>query len=185
MDEHGQRIREFLLGFVESGDTPGGTSRRNLPEQLPSEMDLRAEIEQHDVRPLEDRSDDGAATTNPCAKCRDKQIQPCSALRLLALQYAEHPAYRKEWHPSTAQVIRSAPVRVAQPIVHDRTIPPPYPVIADLPGPGAVRRRLLRQAGLNISMRDFTEQEWDERHWARDDPRAAARVVTTSQGTAG
>ena len=38
-------------------------------------------------------------------------------------------------------------------------VPPLPPPIADLPGPGIVRRRALRAAGLNISLADFTAEE--------------------------
>lgn len=33
----------------------------------------------------------------------------------------------------------------------------------DLPGPGFRRRRMLRAAGINLHVTDFTEQEQDER----------------------
>jgi hypothetical protein len=36
-----------------------------------------------------------------CTRCEwfDGELYPCETLRLLALPYAEHPNYRKEWTP--------------------------------------------------------------------------------------
>lgn len=48
--------------------------------------------------------------------------------------------------------------------------------LPDLPGPGLKRRRILRAAGINLHVVDFTEQEQDERGFHRS---VAAKVDIT------
>lgn len=50
--------------------------------------------------------------------------------------------------------------------------PQEYPEIVDLPAPGPVRRRVLRQAGINLHLTDFTDQERAIRGFRRDPEQA-------------
>lgn len=99
VDEHGQRIREFLLGFAMNASGSDGPA---LHHSLgPSSQDvLRRELDRH--TPALD-ADIAAA----CARCRQDRVQPCDVLRLLAVPYASHPAYRPEWRPSAPRALGS------------------------------------------------------------------------------
>jgi hypothetical protein len=99
MDEHGVAIRSFLLGFVASSEAPRRSSAREVPRQRGPGDDLRVQVARH-----EDPSGTVCAGHDPdatprCVVCGDDTIQQCTELRLLALRYASHPAYRSEWHP--------------------------------------------------------------------------------------
>lgn len=48
-----------------------------------------------------------------------------------------------------------------------RLVPPAYPTMADMPPPGPARRRILRAAGINLRMSDFSEGERAERWLSR------------------
>jgi hypothetical protein len=58
---------------------------------------LRAEIERHRERTVTIESRKGARTVARCQVCPREDGRPCMALRVLALPYARHPAYRQEW----------------------------------------------------------------------------------------
>ena len=58
---------------------------------------LRAEVERHNDRTMTVVSLHETWTITRCGVCPKEQARPCTALRLLALPYAQHPAYRPEW----------------------------------------------------------------------------------------
>ena len=106
VDEHGQRIREFLLGFAMNASGSDGPA---LHHSLgPSSQDvLRRELDRHtpalDAEYVGHDADIAAA----CARCCQDRVQPCDVLRLLAVPYASHPAYRPEWRPSAPRALGS------------------------------------------------------------------------------
>jgi hypothetical protein len=69
-------IQEFLLAYT-AGDP--------------------AEVERHRERTMNVVSRHGIETITRCTTCPREETRPCTALRILALPYAQHPAYRREW----------------------------------------------------------------------------------------
>ncbi len=58
---------------------------------------LRAEVERHNDRTMTVVSLNETWTITRCGVCPKEANRPCTALRVLALPYAQHPAYRPEW----------------------------------------------------------------------------------------
>ena len=79
-------IPEFLLTYVLDDD-----------EHSHSGVHLRAEIERHRERAVTVESRRGVRTIRRCEVCPPDEGRPCKALRVLALPYARHPSYRREW----------------------------------------------------------------------------------------
>ncbi|MCW2784040.1 MAG: hypothetical protein JWP74_557 [Marmoricola sp.] len=93
-------IKDFLLSRAmqdeaESDARQGRPSTRHHPPARHTE--LRAEIERHNDHSMTIVSRVGTETITRCGCCPKEDGQPCRALRLLALPYAQHPAYRAEW----------------------------------------------------------------------------------------
>lgn len=150
VDVHGQRIREFLLDFVVNSAESDRSVRHQTGSRPSSLAHLRAELDRHTAPQVASHHDSRALA---CVACCEDTIQPCEVLRLLAVPYASHPAYRPEWRPAAAD-----------PAVDGGQMARPYPLLAQMPPPGAERRRLLREAGIRITRRDFSDEEWAERY---------------------
>ena len=122
---------------------------------LDRDAGLAAELERHKDRTMTVVSLSGIETITRCGTCPREPTRPCMSLRILALRYAQHPAYLPEWQITPREA--------------DRLVPPPYPRIADIPPPGDARRKVLRQFGLSVSSSDFSDQELAHRGIASDD----------------
>jgi hypothetical protein len=144
-------IYDFLLGYVIGDDA--------VP---PGHATLRTEVERHRDRTMTVVFRDRIETVTRCGTCHD-EVRPCTALRLLALPYAEHPAYRSEW------LIAPPEARDGTGVVSlprggpgaDDLVPGQRGV--DLPPPGNARRRILRQYGISFQQSDFTDAELAQR----------------------
>ena len=103
-------IQEFLLADVLGADievddvecptAPVRAARLGLtyPARLPlKRAKLRAEIERHSDRTMRVVSYKGIETITRCRTCAKDDTRPCLALRVLAVAYGRHPAYRPEW----------------------------------------------------------------------------------------
>lgn len=165
MDEHGVAIREFLRGFVAGEQGQGGFLQPQAHWAPQVALDLNAEIERHDGPTTVARTSEAVDKPSGCAECLREEIQPCAALRFLAVPYASHPAYRSEWLPETTDDIGTARVWTRAPIAREASTPPPYPLIANLPAPGMARRSALREARINVSRNDPNAEEQADRGW--------------------
>lgn len=160
-------IQEFLLTYV-LGDNAGTGRLPALPgaELSASDLgglphnraDLRAEIERHDDRSMTVVTLKGTETITRCGVCPREDTRPCTALRVLALPYAQHPAYRPEWRIVSPDAL-DVPAQRHHDEDNEESAPLPYQRVADLPPPGNARRRALRQLGIPISRFDFTDEE--------------------------
>jgi hypothetical protein len=74
-------IQAFLLEHAERADTPA----------------LVAGLERHRDRTMTVVHRNRIETITRCGTCPNEQLRPCRGLRVLALPYAHHPAYRPEW----------------------------------------------------------------------------------------
>lgn len=74
---------------------------------LSRDVRLTAEVERHSDRTMTVVSLSGTETITRCRICPKEDGRPCSALRRLALPYAEHPAYRPEWRVIAADAENS------------------------------------------------------------------------------
>lgn len=137
-------IQEFLLAHVLGDADPddrAGPEPVDDPRRLdPSDPEglaltgaaLRAEIERHNDRTMTVVSRGDTQRITRCGICPKEGAPPCTALRLLALPYAQHPAYQPEWSiarpdaPSISDLPRQRSGGVA-PLLHQR--------MADLPAP--------------------------------------------------
>jgi hypothetical protein len=111
---HPLSLQEFLLAYATGGvlgsstrsnqavPLQRGTTYRPLPSGLTlsssPETRLRAEVMRHLERTTTVVTPQGIETTTRCWACTDDPTYPCRALKVLALPYATHPAYRTEWH---------------------------------------------------------------------------------------
>ena len=141
VDSGSATIYDFLLGLVVDGDS--GT--------------VRAEVERHRERTMTVVFRDRTETITRCATCRE-EAHPCTALRVLALRFAEHPAYRPEWRPAPADAAEDAETAGIGLVPRQRG--------AEVPPPGIARRRVLRQYGISFRESDFTEGELAQRRIA-------------------
>jgi hypothetical protein len=82
-------IKEFLLRYAV------GTDRSGDDHAGPDA--LRAEVERHSDRTMTVVTLGGTTTITRCGVCPKGEGRPCTALRLMALPFAQHPAYRQEW----------------------------------------------------------------------------------------
>ena len=101
-------IQDFLLAYVLGEDEDAGghlvlldrarerTGRRRA-RSARNRADLRAEVERHQAQVTTVDSGAGDETVTRCVSCPTDEGWPCTALRVLALPYARHPAYRTEW----------------------------------------------------------------------------------------
>ena len=109
-------IEEFLLSFAGAGgpdlvDHPVQTvfaADRSSQDRTPYETGLsgarlRAEVMRHRSRTMTIVSMGGNETMTRCPVCPKNDSPPCDGLRLLALPYNWHPAYRPEWHIDPAR----------------------------------------------------------------------------------
>jgi hypothetical protein len=100
-------IQEFLLSYVvddpivevhaaaQAMNTRGSdTTDSRFPLTRGA---LRAEVERHSDRTMTVVSLSGHVSITRCRVCPKEDTRPCTALRVLALPYAQHPAYRPEW----------------------------------------------------------------------------------------
>ena len=119
-------IPEFLLDYVlvpeAEGGGPVGAAR----------ADLRAEVVRHRDRTMTVVFRDRIETMTRCEVCRTED-PPCTALRVLALPFADHPAYRAEWSISSSE----GPEVVLAPDAGRTTW-------------GHAHRRVLRLYGINV-----------------------------------
>jgi hypothetical protein len=86
-------LPEFLLAYIvgEASEPDGaGPADRRLAH-------LRREVERHERRTVTVVTGDVVETITRCRSCPGDQGWPCTALRVLAMPYARHPAYREEW----------------------------------------------------------------------------------------
>ncbi len=89
-------IQEFLLRYAVGADRPDGDSAG--PDAL------RAEIERHNDRTMTVVTLSGTTTITRCGVCPKEETRPCTALRVMALPFADHPAYRQEWQLPAPEV---------------------------------------------------------------------------------
>jgi hypothetical protein len=160
-------IQEFLLLYA-VGDDPGidehtgpapvvhgGGLANSDPDELPlTGPSLRTEIERHNDRTMTVVSRGAIETITRCGVCPKELTRPCTALRVLALPYARHPAYRTEWWVGVAAQKDLGVVGTEA--VGSR----PH---QDLPPPGNARRRILRQFGICVRQSDFSDKELAQR----------------------
>jgi hypothetical protein len=166
-------IQEFLLAYALDGPAPparGHGVEMSDPDHLPlAGAKLRAEIERHADRTMTVLSTSGSSSgmeaITRCGVCPKEPARPCSVLRVLALPYAQHPAYRPEWHiaPPDPPGVHGVPAQRVPADGSDRLLPLPHMHVPDLPPPGNARRQLLRQFGIPIGRFDFTEEELAQR----------------------
>lgn len=105
VDQHGQRIRDFLLDFAMNTLGPDGSALHQMEDRPSAQDSLRRELDRHNAPHDAVRAGHGAKTSPVCPVCREDTIQPCDVLRLLAVPYASHPAYRPEWRPSAPKAL--------------------------------------------------------------------------------
>jgi hypothetical protein len=162
-------IQEFLLAYAFDGPVPAADHGPETwdPDRRPlTGANLRAEIERHADRTMTVRSSTGSSSgmgaITRCGVCPKEATRPCTALRVLALPYADHPAYRPEWRiaPPDAYGVPARRVTAAD---TERLLPFPHMRVPDLPPPGNARRRLLRKFGIPIGRFDFTDEELAQR----------------------
>lgn len=75
---------------------PGQTGPASV-DLSPTHAALRAEIMRHSDRSMTVVSRGGVETITRCRVCPHETTAPCTALRLLAVPYADHPGFRAEW----------------------------------------------------------------------------------------
>ena len=85
----GLTIQEFLLRYAVGADRSG--------HDCAGPDAQRAEIERHNDRTMTVVTLSGTTTITRCGVCPKEETRPCSALRLMALPFAQHPAYQQEW----------------------------------------------------------------------------------------
>src|SRR5436190_7937845 len=97
---HVLNIQDFLLTYA-LGPVGGIVDRSSAvisdaAGHPLTRADLRAEIERHSDRTITVVSMSRIETITRCGVCPKEDTRPCMALRVLALPYAPHPAYRTE-----------------------------------------------------------------------------------------
>ncbi|MFL6156334.1 MAG: DUF6221 family protein [Marmoricola sp.] len=133
-EPHPLDIREFLLGFATLGEAGRDD---DLGDQA---LWLRDEVRRHTAQ-VDATGQRAGWPVLHCGLC-PPEPEPCGALRLLAVPYANHPAYQADWIP----------------------VPTQDPSVIAMPA-GLARRRALRTAGLNLRVGDFTDEERAQRGW--------------------
>jgi hypothetical protein len=149
-------IHEFLLLYVlgESSD-PDTSDLNRLPLTGGS---LRAAVERHSERTMTVVFPGQIEAITRCGICPKEETRPCRALRILALPYAHHPAYRPEWRIAEPDATSSIAEADPYPGTEELALLPQQRG-SDLPPPGNARRRILRQFGISFSRSDFTDEE--------------------------
>ena len=145
-----------------TGNSGGEGLHGSDPDGLPlTGANLRAEVKRHSDRTMTVVTLSGIETITRCGICPKEDTRPCRALRILAMPYAQHPAYRPEWSitgPDTAATTaQDAPRAVGESVVL------PAQRAADLPPSAIARRRMLRQLGISFSQSDFTDEDLAQR----------------------
>lgn len=112
---HALSIQDFLLAHAlgpvdeildrQNAAMPGPNGR------LMTRADLREEVERHSDRTMTVVSINKTETLTRCGVCPKEVTRPCMALRLLALPYAQHPAYRPEWRIARPESPEIPPMR--------------------------------------------------------------------------
>jgi hypothetical protein len=92
----GLTIQEFLLRYAVGADRSG--------HDCAGPDAQRAEIERHNDRTMTVVTLSGTSTITRCGVCPKEETRPCTALRVMALPFAEHPAYRQEWQLPAPEV---------------------------------------------------------------------------------
>jgi hypothetical protein len=175
------QIHDFLLVYV-LGDTTDPDTRAHAVGDLdpepsglngipPAATSLRSAVAQHRERTMTVVFPGQIEAITRCGICPKEETRPCRALRILALPYAQHPAYRPEW-------------RIAPPVIAKEDAGRgngalsvlPQQRASDLPPPGNARRRILRECGIRSSRLDFTDEEPARRGTIFETPAAGPPV---------
>jgi hypothetical protein len=143
-------IQEFLLARLQDDDSDA----------------VRAEVERHRDRTMTVVFRDRVETITRCGTCPKEPERPCTAMRELALPFADHPQFRPEWRVPTLEVAEAPAVADGQ------LLTLPLQRTSDLPPPGNARRRILREFGIGFGPSDFTDEEL-ARRGVRTGPRTA------------